>query len=310
MDNREPISACFTKEGYEYYAQFQRLNLPPLSGAIVEVDAEGFPVIEDEEGNYLDNRNLRDAVFQIDFDLQGKVVESNALMDNNEGLYIRKAVSAALLFTDVKYNKDLTPFVSSLYDSSCIVFSVSPEVFKDYFTEESKQISLIFENNKKAGEAVEKMTRDGYSSIRARDINIMSSLSFIEKLINFFSTTLISLAFSVTVSLVVVVTLIKLMSLGRKDVSVFRTMGIADSTVKASTFVQLFLALVPALILCVILVLIMYFAPIGAVLQYMGWEAVFMIVLGMTIILLILAGSYNKLIYKQKIRKGLRRANK
>lgn len=310
VDNREPISACFTKEGYEYYAQFQRLNLPPLSGAIVEVDAEGFPVIEDEEGNYLDNRNLRDAVFQIDFDLQGKVVESNALMDNNEGLYIRKAVSAALLFTDVKYNKDLTPFVSSLYDSSCIVFSVSPEVFKDYFTEESKQISLIFENNKKAGEAVEKMTRDGYSSIRARDINIMSSLSFIEKLINFFSTTLISLAFSVTVSLVVVVTLIKLMSLGRKDVSVFRTMGIADSTVKASTFVQLFLALVPALILCVILVLIMYFAPIGAVLQYMGWEAVFMIVLGMTIILLILAGSYNKLIYKQKIRKGLRRANK
>lgn len=310
VDNREPISACFTKEGYEYYAQFQRLNLPPLSGAIVEVDAEGFPVIEDEEGNYLDNRNLRDAVFQIDFDLQGKVVESNALMDNNEGLYIRKAVSAALLFTNVKYNKDLTPFVSSLYDSSCIVFSVSPEVFKDYFTEESKQISLIFENNKKAGEAVEKMTRDGYSSIRARDINIMSSLSFIEKLINFFSTTLISLAFSVTVSLVVVVTLIKLMSLGRKDVSVFRTMGIADSTVKASTFVQLFLALVPALILCVILVLIMYFAPIGAVLQYMGWEAVFMIVLGMTIILLILAGSYNKLIYKQKIRKGLRRANK
>lgn len=310
VDNREQISACFTKEGYEYYAQFQRLNLPPLSGAIVEVDAEGFPVIEDEEGNYLDNRNLRDAVFQIDFDLQGKVVESNALMDNNEGLYIRKAVSAALLFTDVKYNKDLTPFVSSLYDSSCIVFSVSPEVFKDYFTEESKQISLIFENNKKAGEAVEKMTRDGYSSIRARDINIMSSLSFIEKLINFFSTTLISLAFSVTVSLVVVVTLIKLMSLGRKDVSVFRTMGIADSTVKASTFVQLFLALVPALILCVILVLIMYFAPIGAVLQYMGWEAVFMIVLGMTIILLILAGSYNKLIYKQKIRKGLRRANK
>lgn len=310
VDNREPISACFTKEGYEYYAQFQRLNLPPLSGAIVEVDAEGFPVIEDEEGNYLDNRNLRDAVFQIDFDLQGKVVESNALMDNNEGLYIRKAVSAALLFTDVKYNKDLTPFVSSLYDSSCIVFSVSPEVFKDYFTEESKQISLIFENNKKAGEAVEKMTRDGYSSIRARDINIMSSLSFIEKLINFFSTTLISLAFSVAVSLVVVVTLIKLMSLGRKDVSVFRTMGIADSTVKASTFVQLFLALVPALILCVILVLIMYFAPIGAVLQYMGWEAVFMIVLGMTIILLILAGSYNKLIYKQKIRKGLRRANK
>lgn len=310
VDNREQISACFTKEGYEYYTQFQRLNLPPLSGAIVEVDAEGFPVIEDEEGNYLDNRNLRDAVFQIDFDLQGKVVESNALMDNNEGLYIRKAVSAALLFTDVKYNKDLTPFVSSLYDSSCIVFSVSPEVFKDYFTEESKQISLIFENNKKAGEAVEKMTRDGYSSIRARDINIMSSLSFIEKLINFFSTTLISLAFSVTVSLVVVVTLIKLMSLGRKDVSVFRTMGIADSTVKASTFVQLFLALVPALILCVILVLIMYFAPIGAVLQYMGWEAVFMIVLGMTIILLILAGSYNKLIYKQKIRKGLRRANK
>ena len=310
VDNREPISACFTKEGYEYYAQFQRLNLPPLSGAIVEVDAEGFPVIEDEEGNYLDNRNLRDAVFQIDFDLQGKVVESNALMDNNEGLYIRKAVSAALLFTDVKYNKDLTPFVSSLYDSSCIVFSVSPEVFKDYFTEESKQISLIFENNKKAGEAVEKMTRDGYSSIRARDINIMSSLSFIEKLINFFSTTLISLAFSVAVSLVVVVTLIKLMSLGRKDVSVFRTMGIADSTVKASTFVQLFLALVPALILCVILVLIMYFAPIGAVLQYMGWEAVFMIVLGMTIILLILAGSYNKLIYRQKIRKGLRRANK
>lgn len=310
VDNREPISACFTKEGYEYYTQFQRLNLPPLSGAIVEVDAEGFPVIEDEEGNYLDNRNLRDAVFQIDFDLQGKVVESNALMDSNEGLYIRKAVSAALLFTDVKYNKDLTPFVSSLYDSSCIVFSVSPEVFKDYFTEESKQISLIFENNKKAGEAVEKMTRDGYSSIRARDINIMSSLSFIEKLINFFSTTLISLAFSVAVSLVVVVTLIKLMSLGRKDVSVFRTMGIADSTVKASTFVQLFLALVPALILCVILVLIMYFAPIGAVLQYMGWEAVFMIVLGMTIILLILAGSYNKLIYKQKIRKGLRRANK
>lgn len=310
VDNREQISACFTKEGYEYYTQFQRLNLPPLSGAIVEVDAEGFPVIEDEEGNYLDNRNLRDAVFQIDFDLQGKVVESNALMDNNEGLYIRKAVSAALLFTDVKYNKDLTPFVSSLYDSSCIVFSVSPEVFKDYFTEESKQISLIFENNKKAGEAVEKMTRDGYSSIRARDINIMSSLSFIEKLINFFSTTLISLAFSVAVSLVVVVTLIKLMSLGRKDVSVFRTMGIADSTVKASTFVQLFLALVPALILCVILVLIMYFAPIGAVLQYMGWEAVFMIVLGMTIILLILAGSYNKLIYRQKIRKGLRRANK
>lgn len=310
VDNREPISAYLTREGYFAYAQFQRLGLVDIVGVVIEVDDKGFPVLTDRFGNPLNYRNAVDINIRVDYNLEGKTVESNVQINEGQGLYVTRSMSVAVLFTDVKYNPSLQPLIPSLYDEGCYVVSVSPEVFADYYTSESTQISLMFGDDKTADKAVEKMTDDGYRVLKASDVAIMTDISFYEKFLNFFSTTLVSLAFSVAIALVVVVTLIKLMILSRKDISVFRTMGIPDATVKASTYVQLFLALIPALILSVVLIVILYFAPIGSVIKFMGWDSVIMIILGIAAILVILAGSYNRLIYRQKIRKGLRRANK
>lgn len=100
------------------------------------------------------------------------------------------------------------------------------------------------------------------------------------------------------------------MTMSRKDVAVFRTMGIKDSTVKASTFVQLFIGIVPAIVCMVAFIMFLYFAPLGIIMGFMGWDAVFLIAASLLVSVAIIAGSYNRLLYKNKIKKGLRRANK
>lgn len=309
VDNRIAPSVLFSKEGYDFYAGFMRLEIYSLYSINVSVDEEGNPVLTDRFGNSYKNSNMKNTVLIVDFDSQSDVVETNLKIASDEMLYVSYN-SQRLIFDNVTYNADLQTINPDIYGYSHVYVKIGYQALQEFFPDQSQQISLIFKSDKAAEQAVAKMLDDKMLAIMAKNMNKTQDMSLEQKIVNFFSTTLISVAFSVTITLITVVTLIKLMALGRKDVSVFRTMGIPDSTVKASTYVQLFIAMLPALLMVVVIVMILYFAPIGIIFQYMGWNAVLMMALAMALILMILAGVYNKLIYKQKIRKGLRRANK
>ena len=309
LDNRDPVCVYLTDEGYELYANFLRLGTGRIYGLIIEVDDEGFPVLNGQSSSYIDF-NSDDISLVIDASLTGKTVQCSQKVGENEGVYVLALQEAALLFCDVEYVPGLKPLIAGDFDSDNIVLRFSLEKFKEYYTHTSSQISLIFDNAQAAEKAYAELTEDGYMALVAADIQSLSEESLSEKLIEFFSGTLLTLAFSVTITLIIVVTLIKLMILGKKDVSIFRTMGIPYKVVKASTYVQLFLAMIPAVIASAIFIIILYFAPIGDVIAFMGWNSAIMIALGIAVLLLILAAVYNRLIYRQKIRKGLRRANK
>lgn len=313
VDNRQPVGIYLTPEGYDYYTRLIRLGLPNLSGYVYNIEGREQDTSSSDDW-FLSGYKIpyRDEYvsLRIDYNLKGKVAQTNARIRDWQGIRVTGGRQTWFTFEDLEYNADLKPVVSKLFSRSSIVISLSPELFNELTTQNSQQVSLMFENDKQADKAIEKMTKDGYSVLKAADINAMSDLTIQQKFINFISTTLISIVFSVTISLVVVVTLMKLMTIGKKDISVFRTMGISDSVVKSSTYVQLMIALIPAIILSVAFILFLYMAPFGVVISFIGWSGVIMIMLGMLTILLILAASYNRLIYRNKIKKGLRRANK
>lgn len=311
VDNRQPMEFYMTREGYEILALMYK-TIPKtsnLNGMLVELDEDGEAILIDQSGNSL-LYNLKKVNLRIDNSLTGEKIISNRQVTDGTALYIG-IDNIEHLFKDVEYDPELEFLFEGQYRASDIVIKMSPESFVKMVKDTtSKQISLIFDSDQKAYEAAKQLTNNGYSALSTQKVKAMAELSFMDKLAEFVTTTLVNMVISVAIALLSVSTLIKLMTMSRKDVAVFRTMGIKDSTVKASTFVQLFIGIVPAIVCMVAFIMFLYFAPLGIIMGFMGWDAVFLIAVSLLVSVAIIAGSYNRLLYKNKIKKGLRRANK
>ena len=295
IDNRNPMELYLTEEGLGIYAQWTRLN---MNGVIYQTGAD-IP----------DSTIMRPATIYLDFSITDKTIKTNHqgadgklfdMYDNNFNMLLED-------FTPV-YDADIDEKYPYLH--GFIYMWIGPQTLKEFYSEYSMQISLIFENDKSAIAAMDKMTDDGYITVLSTKIKEINSKSFANKLLDFISSTLISILISLALSLIVITTLIKLVSVSRNDVAVFRTMGINDKVVKNSTYMQLFLALIPALLLTGVICMILYLAPTGWLLPFMGWDAIMSLLICVAIVLILVAASYNRLIYRNKIKKGLRRANK
>lgn len=303
IDNRQPMELYFSDEGFDTLALFfkSRPELTSAKGEVITLDKD----------SVLPNINpSRKVHFSIDKNLVGNTIASNTKIDENCAIYV-KISEKVILFEDVLYQADLDIELGAGYNDNDIIVNLSPEYFTQLLSNGgSQQISLFFNSYKNADKAVEKMTFDGYTAVTARSVVPMAEPSFVEKLTSFLITALVNILFSVAISFIAVCTLIKLMSISRNDIATFRTMGIRNATIKVSTFIQMFIAVIPAIILMIIFVLILYLAPWGVIISFMGWDTVLMIAISIIIMVLIVAVFYNKLLFRNKIKKELRGANK
>lgn len=300
IDNRIPMEVIVTKENFEYYAAADKID------HTISIDAITKPGVSDSS-----NINLRYYNFYIlvDFELQGKVAKTNVVLPSNFDCF-------ELYFDGEIIDKlNVETDSSKSYDYiTTVPLWVSKEMYDKYINivDTSRQFSLLFSDNDKAKEGMQKLKDDGYLVLLASEtIEYKESKNAVEIILLFLQSYLISTLVCVAFAFIAVLTLVKLVMATKNDVSIFRTMGINNDIIKKSTYIHLICTLIPAVLLSSLIILIIYLAPTGVILiPFMGWDAALIIFLSIVLTVLIVAFSFNKLLYRQKIKKGLRRVNK
>lgn len=306
VDNTQLIQLYMNNSSYELYGKMERYIYDKFRDALFypkenydnvkndtginEVDfVRGFGIcfdytIEDEKLYYGDGTKFREGVY----------VAQN-FGDNNEEE-----------FELVKYAKDNIRNRTDVYLGPKLVEKLTANCLK------SGQISLFFDDDDTANTKLMAIKSDGYSAMLASKIAFQEkAMSMRDEILNTVINSSLSIMIVLVFACVIVITLMKLMISTRSDIAIFRTMGIKNKIVKLSTYVQLTCIMLPTILLVLPIVLALYFSPIGVVvLPFMGWLKLAVLVVSFLLIIMIVGASYNKLLYAEHVRKGLRRTNK
>ena len=171
------------------------------------------------------------------------------------------------------------------------------------------QSSLFFENDKIAKQACEGLKEEGYLTLttdafyfnveeRLLDIIMGVFYVFLWVVAIVFLCFFLSLCISKNVDTL------------KKDVGILRSMGIKNSAIKTSMFSIMALSAIPALIVFAAVAVAVYTSPtMNPLVPFIHAPQYAFIVIGMLIIVMRLAGSNKKKIFRQSVRKTLRGGN-
>lgn len=190
---------------------------------------------------------------------------------------------------------------------------ISPELASDIIENSvSKlypQASLFFENDSEAKQACAGLKDEGYLALTT-DVYYFD----IEQRI----LSIIEAIFLIAIWLVAIIFLCFFLSLCmsknvdtlRKDVGILRSMGIKNNAIRVSMYSIMALSAIPALIFFAVVAFAVYTSPtLNPMVPFIHAPHYALIVLGMFIIVMRLAGKNNKRIFKQSVRKTLRGGN-
>lgn len=298
-DNRKPMQVCVTPETYALYSNISRYEVYLYE-----------KIINDKDGSFELNNIAAHIPIMVDLSLEG----INAVLYGNEAetipenpVVLFSEQDKGLKITDIKYG------YTNDYDSEIdFAVAVSEDFARDNLSwQESEQISLMYPTDKLARANLGKLEADGYQVVLASALHQKAEDSTLaEKIIIFFGTGFVTLLVGVVLVFIVILTLRRLVLATKGDISIFRTMGIKEKTVKRSTYVQLLCALVPACIVLSAFVALVYFTPIGRGFTFVGVSGTVTILLVTAAVVWLLGAGYNRILYKERVKKGLRRVNK
>jgi len=199
------------------------------------------------------------------------------------------------------------------YDYNLWGVHVSPELSAELIANTVATVypqgSLFFENDARAKQVCEEIENGDYFALTTDVYYFDISEKFL---------TLVSIVFLVMVWLVSIIFLCFFLSLCmsknvdtlRKDVGILRSMGIKNNSIKVSMYAIMTLAMIPALVFFAITAIVIYTSPVlNPFVPFMHAPHYALIVLGMGIIVMRLAGKNNKRIFNQSVRKTLRGGN-
>lgn len=307
VGGRNQIEFYVQEKTFEIYSQYTKY-FEQISYVIWDNEETG-----DNEGIlYPVNPDVADYNYvsiYIDFSYEGKVIKTNNIKaDGTIGVEIYDNQNNMLLRLYPEHAQKLDyPYY---YSDKETILIFSQEAFEEIYFSQSGQISLFFEDDDSAQIAISKMTEDGYLALLSTKLGEHKNIIIKDLIAKFLISSAVSIAVTLLLSLVVIFTLIKILSISKKDVVIFRTMAIKNNVVRLSTYIQLIMDFIIALLLSAIVIVVLYFAPTGWAINFLGVRAVAILLLCVLVLLLILAYTYNKTIFKEKIKKGLRRVNK
>lgn len=204
-----------------------------------------------------------------------------------------------------KYQMGSADLEYGIYISS----ELASKVIEESIVKANPQSSLFFENDARAKQVIQDISREEYfaltTDVYAFDVesklfNIIKSAFFV--FIWFIA--IIFLCFFLSLCLSKTVDTLK------KDIGILRSMGIKNNAIKASMYAIMALAIIPAFIVFAVAAVVVYTTPeLNAHVNFMHAEHYILITVGMCIVVLRLAGTNNKRIFKQSVRKTLRGGN-
>ena len=309
-DNRNAVRVCVTEETYSLYANLNRYEISLTEKKQAENAVTQGDFFEKIESADIAVGSGQPVTVYVDFSLSGR----NAVLHcGKEGGFSGTPVilfsgeEKGLVISETKYG-----LTEEFTGGNIYAAGVSADFVKeDLAWEASEQISLLYKTDKDARKNAELLKADGYQVVLATEVRQkQEKVEFLEKFLQFLGTGMVTLLVGLAMMLIVILTLYRLISATRGDVSIFRTMGIAEKTVKRSTYMQLICALVPACILLCVFAAVVYFTPVGRGFTFVGAGGTIVIILVVAVLVWLLGASYNRILYRERVKKGLRRVNK
>lgn len=309
-DNRNPVRVCVTEETYSLYANLNRYEISFTEKKQIESASSAAYAPGKVETADIAIGSGQSVSVCVDFSLSGK----NAVFycGKEDGLsgtpvILFSGEEKGLIISKIEYG-----IPEEYTGENIFIAAVSADFARENLAwEASEQISLMYKTDKDAQANAEKLKADGYQTVLATEVRqIQEEISFLEKFLQFLGTGFVTLLVGLAMMLIVILTLHRLISATKGDVSIFRTMGIPEKTVKRATYVQLLCALIPACVLLCVFAAVVYFTPVGRGFTFVGTSGAIAIVLVLAVIVWLLGISYNRILYKERVKKGLRRVNK
>lgn len=309
-DNRNSVRVCVTEETYALYANLSRYEISLAEKKQTESAGASEDVSDETEVADIAVGSGQSVSIVVDFSLNGKTAV--LYCGKEDGLsgtpvILFSGEEKGLVISETKYGIPEEYAGGNIY-----VAEISADFVKeDLAWEASEQISLLYKTDKEARENAERLRADGYQVVLATEVRLrQEQVTFLEKFLQFLGTGMVTLLVGLAMMLILILTLHRLISATRGDVSIFRTMGIAEKTVKRATYIQLLCALVPACVLLCVFAAVVYFTSVGRGFTFVGIGGTIAIVLVVAVLVWLLGVSYNRILYKERVKKGLRRVNK
>ena len=171
------------------------------------------------------------------------------------------------------------------------------------------QSSLFFENDKIAKQACEGLKEEGYLTLTTDAFYFNVEERLLDIIMGVFYVFLWGVAI-VFLCFFLSLCISKNVDTLKKDVGILRSMGIKNSAIKTSMFSIMALSAIPALIVFAAVAIAVYTSPtMNPLVPFIHAPQYAFIVIGMLIIVMRLAGSNNKKIFRQSVRKTLRGGN-
>lgn len=317
-NTKEPELVIRTEDFSKLTAKaFLQNNMDMLSLSVIinyENNGENYNVYQNLSVFVDESLEGNDAYMVNDYILEGVNMTVSDTYFECYGFSVRNEKTAtAELNIDMDRSRTMTRKYLTLEEDLDWGIYISSELasklIEDGIAGTSPQSSLFFENNARAKQVCEDIGRDEYFALTTDEysFDVETKIMYIIEaalMIFIWFIAIIFLCFFLSLCLTKSVDTLK------KDIGILRSMGIKNNAIKVSMYAILALAIIPAFIFFAVAALIVYTTPeLNANVNFMHARHYILITLGMCIIVLRLAGTNNKRIFKQSVRKTLRGGN-
>lgn len=266
------------------------------------------------EGGYVDD--------SIENEPKKQIYVSSKLVGNQSMTYDynKVTVTEKLEYSGKTY--ETTPFLIEksqyeeylLYDMQsmdyCKGIYISEEYAKQIVIENLNNISLVFKNDKEARKQIVSLSNDGYVAIMS-DAKTQNSFEALSKLINDIMRFILWIGCIMFIAMFIAICSLKINENGKKDIAIFRTMGIKSFVIKQSILWQNYIAMAIAVILAIPLIVLIYTNPsANQTFMFMNFWQYLAMLIGVTLVSTIVTIKFNRQLFKQSVRKNLKGGRK
>ncbi len=312
-DNNITPTCHFSEEGFGIASTFSWLS----SNGNTSLSVAGFnlygvaPSFDLPDGKlYIADSSLRKEIMQYTTD-----ADKN---DMTLSVYYHRYDSFSGEMTSLTHNKTLSyeallenaTITSGLSDATYRVYVSAPlmrEMIEELASENYRQVSLFFENDRKAYEAAEALQAAGYIAVPSDSTHALDSE---DAILNLLSALLYAVMWFVTVfflAFFIALCSRRTLEAFKGDMAIMRSMGISVKVIRIGMYVRMALALIPAMILLAIVACVIFTNPVlNEIFIYLYFWQYALIVLGMVLLTMLITRKHIKRLFGESVRKSLK----
>ena len=186
---------------------------------------------------------------------------------------------------------------------------ISEEKADEIMMDHDYQFSLLFKTDKEAKACIPELIKQNYS-VSLSTAQKINPESEIDAKLKDMLTTLLWITSIVFIGIFLGLCSVRVHSSQKKDIAIFRTMGVDAKVIKVSMYWYNFIAILPCLLISTIIMITLFFTPAGLVFSYIQPWGFVALWTGLFGTMIVTTKIVNRKIFRETVRKNLKGGRK